>query len=148
MATGTTETAYPQGMNGASEPQVITVQLTEQDIFCSSIECWKPYRNYEVSNYGKVRNKHGNIVKPHIVDGYYKYNLMENGERFKWRANRLVAKVFLGEPPSPSHQVDHIDRNRKNNHVSNLRYLTHQENMKNKSPTKRMVAPPTSSSTI
>ncbi len=42
----------------------------------------------------------------------------------------MVAKVFLGERPEGK-VIDHIDRNPLNNNVSNLRYISQIENMRN-----------------
>ena len=38
--------------------------------------------------------------------------------------HRLVALAFLGPPPSKEHTVDHIDQDRYNNAVSNLRWAS------------------------
>jgi hypothetical protein len=43
--------------------------------------------------------------------------------------HRIVATAFLGEQPSPSHVVDHIDTNRRNNRRENLRWVTKLENI-------------------
>jgi hypothetical protein len=40
----------------------------------------------------------------------------------------VVAESFLGLRPSPKHQCDHIDGNRSNNVVANLRWVTPLEN--------------------
>ena len=46
--------------------------------------------------------------------------------------SRLVAEHYI--PNTNNYpQVDHIDRNTKNNHVSNLRWVTIEENMDNRS---------------
>lgn len=55
-----------------------------------------------------------------VVDGKYK----------RERLHRIVASVFLGDR-SGEWEVDHIDGDRKNNKLSNLRWVTHSENMKN-----------------
>jgi hypothetical protein len=41
--------------------------------------------------------------------------------------HRLVALAFVGPPPSPSHTVDHINRNPDDNRVANLRWATKSE---------------------
>ena len=47
-----------------------------------------------------------------------------------YRVHRLVAGTFLGPPASRDLQVNHKDSNRRNNHVDNLEYVTHSQNMK------------------
>ena len=45
------------------------------------------------------------------------------------RVHRLVAKAFHGEQPSKTHVVNHIDNNRKNNRLENLRWITKLESI-------------------
>lgn len=47
------------------------------------------------------------------------------------RINRLVYSNLVGEIPK-GYQIDHIDRNRKNNYPENLRLVTPSENNKNR----------------
>lgn len=46
----------------------------------------------------------------------------------------LVCTAFHGPRPSPRHQVDHIDRDKWNNHPENLRWVTPRENQLNAKP--------------
>lgn len=50
--------------------------------------------------------------------------------RNHYLVHRLVAETFLGEIPK-GHEVDHIDRNRSNNALDNLRIVTSHENRVN-----------------
>ena len=45
--------------------------------------------------------------------------------------HRVVAECWLGQKPE-GYEVDHIDRNSLNNHWTNLRYVTHSEQMLNR----------------
>jgi len=102
-------------------------------------ECWRSinnYLNYQVSNVGRVRNGNtGRILKPGTRGKCYLcVSLCENGKVSKHDIHRLVAQEFL-ENPEEKRCVDHIDGNRANNCVSNLRYASHQENQMNKRKT-------------
>ena len=87
---------------------------------------------YEVSSDGRVRNKkRGNILKNRLTKfGYLEVYLsdpaLKKGGRY-WRVHRLVAMAFISNPEGKPH-IDHIDGNRVNNCVSNLRWCTNDEN--------------------
>lgn len=51
----------------------------------------------------------------------------------------LVAETFIGPRPDGM-QIDHIDRDGTNNHVSNLRYVTPAENVNNRHVTDKIIA--------
>ena len=90
------------------------------------------FDNYEISNFGNVRNKKTNkILKPNISKGYYKVDLCKNGKRTTKTIHKLVADAFL-ENLENKPCVDHIDNDRLNNNISNLRWATNKENSRNK----------------
>lgn len=49
----------------------------------------------------------------------------------KYKVHRLVLETFVGFAPKDRPEVDHIDRNPSNNHVSNLRWVSRTENNRN-----------------
>ena len=74
-----------------------------------------------MSDLGRVKNKHGRILKPEIRRGYYSVDLMKNGKRYKFRVHRLVAEAFIPNPDNLP-MVNHKDEDRLNNIASNLEW--------------------------
>lgn len=84
---------------------------------------------YIISESGEVFNT--NTCRPlkqrKTPQGYLGLGLYFNGVQKTLTTHRLVAEFFL-EDFDKSLQVDHIDGDRLNNHVSNLRMVTAQQN--------------------
>ena len=79
------------------------------------------YRVYEVSNYGNVKIN-GEIIDLSKYYPYYKFAGVY--------IHRAVAKLFIPNPDNKP-EVDHIDTNKANNRVDNLRWVTRKENNNN-----------------
>lgn len=95
------------------------------------MEKWKPIEGYEglyeVSSYGKVKNKNGKILKPYSSKGYMYYKLVKNKKRVGILAHRLVAEAFLPNPQNlPC--VNHKDEVRDNNCIDNLEWCSYSYN--------------------
>jgi hypothetical protein len=89
---------------------------------------------YQVSDDGFVKRvKTGRILKPapNSGNGYLGVSLCADGKKSTRKVHRLVAQAFI-ENPENKGEIDHIDRNKFHNHVSNLRWVTHSENNTNK----------------
>ena len=95
---------------------------------------WKKIEDYDysINENGQVRNdKTGNILKATLDSiGYYGVKLYKNSEAKTFRIHRLLGKYFL-EDFNEISQVDHIDRNRTNNNLDNLRMVSQQQNIWN-----------------
>jgi hypothetical protein len=91
----------------------------------------KGYPNYLIYNDGRVYSKYSNKF---IIGGWcglYKNATLRNNPKKKtFTIHRLVAEHYI---PNPNNYnvVDHIDRNRLNNNVSNLRWCRSVDNSHN-----------------
>lgn len=96
----------------------------------------KDYPKYLIYNDGRVYSKYYNkFLKPHSNEkGYLDYKLSGICKRKQFRVNRLVALHYIPNPDNKP-EVDHIDQNIKNNNVNNLRWVTREEQMDNRSVT-------------
>lgn len=84
--------------------------------------------NYEINEYGEIRNKHG-IRKPYLTTTGYLYIVMrKKGLKKACAVHRLVAEAFIGNPPDGKNFVAHWDGNKTNNFYKNLRYANRSEN--------------------
>lgn len=93
---------------------------------------WKviPFaKRYLVSEYGEVYSTISNkILKTTMVRKYHRVSfLTDDGKDKAFLVHRLVSIVFL-DNPSNKPEVNHIDGNPDNNHVSNLEWVTREEN--------------------
>lgn len=109
-------------------------------------ECWEPldvegcaYR-YDISNYGRVRDKVNDVMVSQVLTGkpqYYYVNLQPiqkdgtKGKRLLRRVHNLLAKVFIPNNNATFTMVDHIDRNKYNNSLDNLRWCCRKDNARN-----------------
>jgi hypothetical protein len=103
------------------------------------MEKWKQYvessnkRYYFVSDMGNVKsiskvNKKKKPVKGSTTSTGYLAVMIS---RKIIKIHKMVAYCFIGERPEKL-QIDHIDRNKLNNRLDNLRYCTAKENQRNK----------------
>ena len=101
----------------------------ENEQWIEAIGC----NNYMVSNLGRVRNiKTNNILHPVETCGYYKVRLSQNGKTIDWLVHKLVYSSFYRENNIENKDfcIDHIDGNKHNNNLDNLRKITISENVK------------------
>lgn len=66
--------------------------------------------------------------------GYLKVDLYNNGEQKTYKIHQLVALAYNLPNPENKTSIDHKDRNKLNNHISNLRWATQSEQNYNKNP--------------
>lgn len=86
------------------------------------VERWKYYMPMDVyiSTFGRFKDEDGNIL-PCTSKGNY---LVFRGQL----VHRLVMTVFCPIPGCAGLTIDHLDHNTRNNHISNLEWVTEEEN--------------------
>ena len=101
------------------------------------MEKWKEIKGfeglYEISSYGRIKslkehNRGKEIVPRFDKHGYLRLNLSNNGNKKTFYIHRLVAENFV-PLVNGKNTVNHIDGYRLNNKVSNLEWLTLEENL-------------------
>lgn len=97
-------------------------------------EQWREVPNtyYSVSDAGRVASRyHGRwtIFKPRDNGGgYLQVKLMLQGVPTDVYVHRLIAAMFLPPRPTPTHQINHVDGDKKNNGPANLEWTTPRQN--------------------
>lgn len=112
------------------------------------MEEWRPIAGYEgyyeISNLGNIRglprktgknrNVKGRLLRPYEPRNpkqYVRIDLSRENRKTTHELHRLLAFAFIPNP-SGLREIDHIDRNHRNNSLENLRWVTRQENMLNR----------------
>ena len=94
------------------------------------MEIWKKiegFGNYSVSNEGRVKNDKIFLKLSYNKRGYSQVVLWNENKNKIQTIHRLVAQAFIPNPDNKP-EVNHIDYNKTNNHVSNLEWATKKEN--------------------
>lgn len=99
-------------------------------------EIWKNipgYPNYEASNLGRIKTNNTNPPKIRKIqlakNGYQQIKLSQNNHNSLLRVHRVVAQTFIPNPDNLK-EIDHIDGDKQNNSITNLRWCSRHTNLK------------------
>ena len=105
------------------------------------MEYWKKIEDYEgyyISNLGRIVSEGGlRRFLPKFIkgrsdgNGYLKVVLYKNGKGKNFRIHRLVGIHFIPNPENKP-EIDHINRIRNDNKMTNLRWATKSEQAYNR----------------
>lgn len=110
-------------------------------------EEWRPFpyqHQYLVSNKGRIRGlKSGRLLssKKRTHFGHIIVSVCDNGSAYNIGAHNMVLMTFVGPRPSPIHVGMHLDNNPQNNELSNLKWGTPEDNMRQAYEEGRLVVP-------
>jgi hypothetical protein len=86
---------------------------------------------YEISDYGRIKSfksdPNGQIINGSLLKGYHILNVkLATGKRTTKYIHKLVAEHFIEKESSHQLYVIHVDFDKNNNHVNNLKWVTRQ----------------------
>jgi len=92
--------------------------------------------DYYITSSGDVYSTKNNMpIKRKLFsckdNPYSRVSLYKKGKRKTYLVHRLVFDHFSKEPMKKGNMIDHIDRDKLNNHISNLRQVNNRENRVN-----------------
>ena len=91
------------------------------------------FPNYLIYDDGRVFSKYKNDYMKHKVSksGYYHLSLCQDGKSKNYYTHRLVAIHYLPNPQNLP-EIDHINRDKSDNRLQNLRWSSKRDNAQNK----------------
>lgn len=105
------------------------ISFYKQDVMDGEEFKRHPVYDFDVSTFGRIRNRRRYTYGSPTADGYRIYNSK--------RIHILVAETFIGPAPSDKHTVHHKDKKRSNNRLDNLVWATDEEQAFDKTNTTR-----------
>ena len=110
------------------DPETIANYLTT-----NGFEDMKRYDSYMINRKGEIWSKvYQKVIKPQVKEDLYLcMSLTQDGIRHKESIHRLLGIQYIDNPDNLP-EIDHIDRNRTNNSLENLRWVDKKTQMNNK----------------
>ena len=97
-------------------------------------EIWKEYKGRQFSNFGRMKHRNRISKGHHNTQGY----LLVTFEGKKHPIHRIIMEAFSGLTYGTHTMfVDHIDQNKTNNNIENLRWVTPKQNALNRPKPKK-----------
>ena len=87
---------------------------------------------YQINRLGEIiGSRYNKILKGEMdMDGYKRFNLYKNKKPKHFKLHKLLAIQFIPNPDNLP-LIDHIDKDRTNNNLENLRWCDYETNTRN-----------------
>ena len=99
------------------------------------------FPNYFATLDGNILHYRDGCIKPMkagiSTKGYYQVTLCKSGNHYFKYVHRLILETFVGPCPEDMECL-HLDENKKNNNLENLKWGTHSENVQRYNLSKRI----------
>ena len=86
------------------------------------------YQDYACDNNGNIYSFKKNELKlmsqPTNSKGYFQITVCRDGERRKFMVHRFIYECYYNKILNKNIEIDHIDRNKNNNNINNLREVS------------------------
>jgi len=106
--------------------------IVETYLTTNGFEDMKRYDSYMINRKGEVWSKaYQKVMNPQVKQLYLCTNLTQDGIRHKEYIHRLLGIQYIDNPDNLP-EIDHIDRNRTNNSLENLRWVDKKTQNNNK----------------
>lgn len=90
------------------------------------------FGNYSVTRNGAIWSHHTSdylSIQTNSETGYQFVQLFNEGEMVNAYVHQLVMEAFGPEKPADHYEINHKDGDKTNNHLHNLEWVTHKENV-------------------
>jgi hypothetical protein len=88
------------------------------------------YPNYKVNKNGDIINKYNKQIMFRKINNYYKITLWKNNKNKEKLVHRIVYESFNPNINlNKETLINHLDENRQNNNIENLKVVTHKQNI-------------------
>ena len=107
-------------------------------------ELWKNipnFKGYQASNLGRIKGKMNRVMTPHPDgNGYLRTGFRKNGKSFTIKVHQMIALTWVKGKTKERCEINHHNAKKHDNRVTNLKWVTRQENLEHARKHKLWVA--------